>query len=107
MSTTDYIDELRIIAYNESAKPIDRVSACSSLYGLLDSVSTEIDKIVTVLDSIVTTSTTPDAIKIKAINLLTKISNAKPTEQKEFEDIESVKAQLMEHYIGCQTPTQD
>lgn len=95
MITEELVNELKLIAYAEAAKPVNRVAALSSLArnGI------DRDKVRNTLYSIATDIDTPDAVKVRAIDLLDKLEVYTAPKEIKQEQLESLEKTLMEQYV--------
>lgn len=96
MLAPELIDELKLIAFCDAAKPVNRVGACASLArnGI------ELDKVKTTLFTISTDITTPDAVKIRAIDLLDKLKIDVSPKELSSHEATQLAQDLMEQYVG-------
>lgn len=96
MISEEHIKVLEDIAFSESAKPVNRVDALSTLA----STDYDIDKITTTLAEIGLDAKVSDAVKVKAIKLLDKLNNTSVEAEISAVDAERIKATLKEQYTG-------
>lgn len=97
MLAPELIKELKLIAFagNNKAKPSNRVAALSSLARC----HVDLDRVKNELYSISTDASTPDSVRIRAIDLLDKLDiQTKPVELDEA-DKESLARDLMKQYV--------
>jgi len=99
MLKPELINELQIIAFSTAATASNRVAACRSLYANGQCQ----DRVRTTLDMIAQSVKTPDSVRIKAIDLIDKITTDTGNADQQAVDAESVRDTLMEQYTGCQT----
>ena len=96
MIAPELIEELRLIAFIPTSKPVNRVSALASLArnGI------DLDKVREALFSIATAINTPDSVKVRAIDLLDKLDiTAKPKDLSPAEET-SMTESLLKQYVG-------
>lgn len=98
MLSQQLLDELRLIAFCDKATAANRVSACRSL----SNNSSDINRVIITLNDIALAVKTPDSVRIKAIDLLDKISNTGTDVDQQAVDVDSVKTSLLSQYTGCQ-----
>ena len=89
-----------MIAFCDVATAPNRVSACLSLY----KNKLDIDRIIDTLSELAVGSATPDSARIKAIDLLDRITDETGTADEERAvDVDNITKSLLEQYTGCQT----
>lgn len=89
-------EELRLIAYCDMAKPANRVAALASLArNGLDSA-----KVRDNLFSIATDISTPDSVKVRAIDLLDKLDITTAPQELEPDKVADLEKSLLERYAG-------
>ena len=95
MLAPELIDELRLIAYAQQAKPANRVAALASLArnGL------DTDKVRKTLYSLATDIYTPDSVKVRAIDLLDKLEVQDAPQELAPETVAGLEQSLMEQYV--------
>lgn len=90
---------LQRIARNSDTPPNARVSACALVYRLSALSAKELEGI---LQCIIDDDRTKDGVRVKALDLLDKVSNSNNKEPElPSEDVESVKNDLMKEYLVC------
>lgn len=90
---------LQRIARNSDTPPNARVSACALVYRLSALSAKELEGI---LQCIIDDNRTKEGVKVKALDLLDKVSNSSNKEPELLsEDVDSVKTELMEEYLVC------
>lgn len=96
MIAQELVDELRLIAFSDMAKAANRVAACNSLArnGL------DTNRVRETLFTIATDITTPDSVKVRAIDLLDKLEIQEPPKELSVEDQASLEQSLLEQYVG-------
>lgn len=100
MLAPELVDELRTIAYCEVAKPKNRVSALNSLM----KNNEDTVKVRATLYEIATDIHTPDDVKVRAIDLLSKLDTAQAPKELSAEEIATAEQSLMEMYVGTTNP---
>lgn len=96
MLSNELLNELRMIAYAEQAKPAARVAACASLArNGQDTV-----KVRSALYSLATDINTPDSIKVRAIDLLDKLEASTAPTELSAEEAAAREKSLLEQYVG-------
>lgn len=96
MIANELADELRLIAFCDKAKPANRVGALASLSrNGLDTV-----RVRDTLYSIATDITTPDSVKIRAIDLLDKLDISSAPKELSANEAADLEQNLMEQYVG-------
>lgn len=100
MLAPELVDELRTIAYCEVAKPKNRVSALNSLM----KNNEDTVKVRATLYGIATDIHTPDDVKVRAIDLLSKLDTAQAPKELSAEEIAIAEQSLMEMYVGTTNP---
>ena len=100
MLAPELVDELRTIAYCEVAKPKNRVSALNSLM----KNNEDTVKVRATLYGIATDIHTPDDVKVRAIDLLSKLDTAQAPKELSAEEIATAEQSLMEMYVGTTNP---
>lgn len=99
MLTTDEADELARIAREDTTPPMARVSALALCHRVSAIPAREITSL---LRGIVSDSRAKSAVKVKALDLIDKVSNCSKTEPElSSEDAERVKIRLMEKFVVC------
>lgn len=95
MISNELADELREIAFCEDAYPKDRVAALNSLakQGL------DVDRVRDDLYSIATSYNTPDAIKIRAIDILDKLDVRTAPKDLSKSEAERLRQDLVSEYV--------
>lgn len=96
MLSPELIDELRMIAFSELAKPVNRVAALSSL--ARNGVDT--DKVRKTLYSLATDIATPDSVKVRAIDLLDKLDLSTAPQELSQATVAELEQTLLEQYAG-------
>lgn len=96
MLAPELIDELRAIAYCEVAKPKNRVSALNSL----SKAGVDTPKVRKVLYELATDMSTPDDVKVRAIDLLAKLQTDEAPKDLDTTEVEALQQSLMEQYVG-------
>lgn len=96
MLAPELIEELRVIAFCPAAKPVNRVAACNSLYR----DGTDVDRVRATLYELATDASTPDAVKVRAIDLLAKIDLSKAPKELADNEIADLEQSLMRQYVG-------
>lgn len=96
MLASELVDELRAIAFCAAAKPVNRVAACNSLYR----DGTDIDRVRATLYELATDAPTPDAVKVRAIDLLAKIDLSKAPKELDDNEVADLEQSLMRQYVG-------
>lgn len=96
MLAPELLDELRAIAYCEVAKPKNRVSALNSL----SKAGVDTPKVRKVLYELATDMTTPDDVKVRAIDLLAKLQTDETPKDLDATEVEALQQSLMEQYVG-------
>ena len=99
MLAPELLDELRAIAYCGVAKPKNRVSALNSLV----KANEDSTRVRATLYEIATDIHTPDDVKVRAIDILSKLDTAQPPKELSADEIATAQQELMEMYVG--TPT--
>lgn len=96
MIADELADELRIIAYSDMAKPGNRVAALTSM------ARNGIDpkKVQSTLHSIATDVSTPDSVKVRAIDLLDKYDFSAAPQELAPEEAAKLEQSLLEQYVG-------
>lgn len=94
MITQDLIDELRLIAYANQAKPTNRVMALASL--LRNGI--DVNRVRETLYNIATDVVTPDSVKVRAIDLLDKYEVPEQPQELSSEKAEELEHSLLEQY---------
>lgn len=96
MIADELADELRMIAYSDMAKPVNRVSALASL------ARNGIDpkRVQSTLYSIATDVSTPDSVKVRAIDLLDKYDFSAAPQELAPEEAAKLEQSLLEQYVG-------
>lgn len=100
MLAPELVDELRTIAYCEAAKPKNRVSALNSLI----KANEDTVRVRATLYEIATDIHTPDDVKVRAIDLLSKLDTAQAPKELSAEEIATAEQSLMEMYVGTTNP---
>lgn len=96
MLAPELLDELRAIAYCEVAKPKNRVSALNSL----SKAGVDTPKVRKVLYELATDMSTPDDVKVRAIDLLAKLQTDETPKDLDATEVEVLQQSLMEQYVG-------
>lgn len=96
MLAPELIDELRLIAFCDMAKPVNRVAALNSL--ARNGVDTT--KVRDTLYSLATDITTPDSVKVRAIDLLDKLDITSAPTELSPDEATSIEQSLLEKYVG-------
>lgn len=96
MLAPELLDELRAIAYCEVAKPKNRVSALNSL----SKAGVDTPKVRKVLYELATDMSTPDDVKVRAIDLLAKLQTDETPKDLDTTEVEALQQSLMEQYVG-------
>lgn len=96
MIVNELADELRMIAYSDMAKPANRVAALASL------ARNGIDpkRVQSTLYSIATDVSTPDSVKVRAIDLLDKYDFSAAPQELAPEEAAKLEQSLLEQYVG-------
>lgn len=100
MLAPELVDELRTIAYCEAAKPKNRVSALNSLI----KANEDTVRVRATLYEIATDIHTPDDVKVRAIDLLSKLDTAQAPKELSADEIATAEQSLMEMYVGTTNP---
>lgn len=100
MLAPELVDELRTIAYCDVAKPKNRVSALNSLI----KANEDTVRVRATLYEIATDIHTPDDVKVRAIDLLSKLDTAQAPKELSAEEIATAEQSLMEMYVGTTNP---
>lgn len=95
MLAPELIDELRLIAYFDMAKPVNRVGALASL--ARNGVDTR--RVRDTLYSLATDSITPDSVKVRAIDLLDKLDISTAPKELTTEQAVDLEQSLLEQYV--------
>lgn len=101
MLAPELLDELRAIAYCEVAKPKNRVSALNSL----SKAGVDTPKVRKVLYKLATDMTTPDDVKVRAIDLLAKLQTDETPKDLDANEVKALQQSLMEQYVGDPKPS--
>jgi hypothetical protein len=96
MLAPELLDELRAIAYCEVAKPKNRVSALNSL----SKAGVDTPKVRKVLYELATDMSTPDDVKVRAIDLLAKLQTDETPKDLDATEVAALQQSLMEQYVG-------
>lgn len=96
MISPELENELKLIAYCDVAKPANRVAALSSLArnGI------DLKRVRETLYSIATDISTPDSVKIRAIDLIDKLDISTAPKELEAEDAKALEQSLLDKYVG-------
>jgi hypothetical protein len=96
MISPELENELKLIAYCDAAKPVNRVAALSSLArnGI------DLKRVRETLYSIATDISTPDSVKIRAIDLIDKLDISTAPKELKAEDAKALEQSLLEKYVG-------
>lgn len=78
------------------AKPVNRVSALASL--ARNAIDTK--RVRETLHAIAIEATTPDSVKVRAIDLLDKLDVSTAPKELSATEAESLEQSLLEHYVG-------
>lgn len=100
MLAPELVDELRTIAYCGAAKPKNRVSALNSLI----KANEDTVRVRATLYEIATDIHTPDDVKVRAIDLLSKLDTAQAPKELSADEIATAEQSLMEMYVGTTNP---
>lgn len=96
MIAPELADELRLIAYAPMAKPINRVNALN----LLAKNSLDTVKVRDTLYSLATDTSTPDSVKVRAIDLLDKLDISTAPKDLAADEAANLEQSLLEQYVG-------
>lgn len=96
MLAPELLDELRAIAYCEVAKPKNRLAALNSL----SKAGVDTPKVRKVLYELATDMSTPDDVKVRAIDLLAKLQTDETPKDLDATEVEALQQSLMEQYVG-------
>lgn len=96
MIAPELADELRLIAYAPQAKPINRVNALN----LLAKNSLDTVKVRDTLYSLATDNSTPDSVKVRAIDLLDKLDISTAPKDLAADEAANLEQSLLEQYVG-------
>lgn len=96
MIAPELADELRLIAYAPMAKPINRVNALN----LLAKNSLDTIKVRDTLYSLATDTSTPDSVKVRAIDLLDKLDISTAPKDLAADEAADLEQSLLEQYVG-------
>lgn len=96
MIAPELADELRLIAYCDVAKPVNRVAALASLArnGL------DLKRVRETLYSIATDIHTPDNVKVRAIDLIDKLDISTAPKELNADDAKALEQSLLDQYVG-------
>lgn len=96
MIAPELADELRMIAFSDMAKPVNRVAALTSLArnGL------DTNKVRDTLYALATDIHTPDSVKVRAIDLLDKLDITAAPKELAADEAANLEQSLLEQYVG-------
>lgn len=96
MIAPELADELRMIAFSDMAKPVNRVAALASLArnGL------DTNKVRDTLYALATDISTPDSVKVRAIDLLDKLDITAAPKELAADEAANLEQSLLEQYVG-------
>lgn len=96
MIAAELVDELRMIAYRPEAKPLNRLNALSALA----KNGTDTVRVRDTLYALATDISTPDSIKVRAIDLLDKLDITAAPKELAADEAATLEQSLLEQYVG-------